>query len=369
MIHSAPLPRLEIDSAKLCHNAERIVQHCRKAGIRVNAVVKGCAAHPVAAKAMLDGGCSSLGSSRLLQLKQLAGSFPDTERLLLRIPTLRELPELLKWADVSLQSDTATLIQLDEEARRQGVTHRVILMQDMGDIREGFWRQDELVEQADFVEKRLTGLRLEGLGTNLGCYGSIKPTRQKMEALVASAELIEERIGRTLDIISGGATSSYPLVLQEQMPPRVNHLRIGEGILLSRDLKEYYHCKLPDMHDDAFQLVAEIVEVKRKPSHPVGELFVDAFGNTPEYHDIGERLRAIVAIGRQDFGDHSKLIPLDPGVSLVGASSDHLIVDVEDYAGLHDGRILQTGETLRFSLYYPALLYLSLSTEIHMVPV
>ncbi|MBU0935149.1 MAG: alanine racemase [Spirochaetes bacterium] len=369
MIHSAPLPRLEIDSAKLCHNAERIVQHCRKAGIRVNAVVKGCAAHPAAAKAMLDGGCSSLGSSRLLQLKQLAGSFPDTERLLLRIPTLRELPELLKWADVSLQSDTATLIQLDEEARRQGVTHRVILMQDLGDIREGFWRQDELVEQADFVEKRLTGLRLEGLGTNLGCYGSIKPTRQKMEALVASAELIEERIGRTLDIISGGATSSYPLVLQEQMPPRVNHLRIGEGILLSRDLKEYYHCKLPDMHDDAFQLVAEIVEVKRKPSHPVGELFVDAFGNTPEYHDIGERLRAIVAIGRQDFGDHSKLIPLDPGVSLVGASSDHLIVDVEDYAGLHDGRILQTGETLRFSLYYPALLYLSLSTEIHMVPV
>ena len=122
-----------------------------------------------------------------------------------------------------------------------------------------------------------------------------------MNELVSIAEAVESAIGRKLEIISGGATSSYPLVLEGAMPPRINHLRIGEGILLAYDLKEIWGLDMSGMRQDVFTLKAEVVEVREKPSHPVGEIFIDCFGRKPEYEDRGIRKRAILAMGKLDF--------------------------------------------------------------------
>lgn len=90
------------------------------------------------------------------------------------------------------------------KAAKAGKFHEVIIMSDLGDLREGFWDEEELVDCAKVVEQELDNIILKGVGTNLGCYGSIKPTATKMNELISIAEHVEERIERKLELISGG---------------------------------------------------------------------------------------------------------------------------------------------------------------------
>jgi predicted amino acid racemase len=83
------------------------------------------------------------------------------------------------------------------------------------------------------------------------------------------------------------------------------------------------------LHTDALVLSAPVIECAVKPSMPRGTVAQDAFGGKPEFEDRGERRRAICALGRQD-APPTGLRPLDPGVVVLGASSDHLILDVEE---------------------------------------
>lgn len=355
-------PQLRIDLGKLKDNAQSIASTCADSGIMVSGVVKGCGGMLEVCQAMLDGGCESLGSSRIDQLKEIKKYDGRIETLLLRLPMQSEIDEVIYYADCSLNSDKETLALLNQSCERKNTRHKVVLMADLGDLREGIWYLDDLVELAMFVEFELERIDLHGVGTNLGCYGSIKPTKEKMMELSDSADAIEKAIGRQLDIVSGGATSSYPLVLNQEMPPKINHLRIGENILLGRDLKDYFGISMPEVHSDAFQLYGQIIEIQTKPSYPVGELFIDAFGNKPEYVDKGFRKRAIVAVGKQDFGDHEKLIPLNKEIDLVGSSSDHLIVDLTD-----DQQHYKTGDVLVFNMYYQPMLHLCANTEISKV--
>ena len=72
------------------------------------------------------------------------------------------------------------------------------------------------------------------------------------------------------------------------------------------------------------------------------------------------RLRAILAVGSQDVGDASVMIPELEGVEVVGHSSDHTIVDVTD-----TGRIWQSGDTLTFKVRYPNMLYSFTGSHVH----
>ena len=228
-------------------------------------------------------------------------------------------------------------------------------MVDLGDLREGFWDQDELVQTALEVEREMPHLELAGVGTNLGCYGTVQATPEKMNQLVAVAERVEAAIGRKLDIISGGASSSIRMVLDGTMPPRINHLRVGEGILFGR----IWGCDMDFMHKHIFTLRAEVIESKVKPSYPVGEMSVDAFGRTRTYVDRGRRRRALLAMGRVDYGECEDLIPREPGVKILGASSDHTIVDVQNTA-----RPVQVGDILEFDLCYATMVYLTSSRSV-----
>lgn len=137
------------------------------------------------------------------------------------------------------------------------------------------------------------------------------------------------------------------------MPKGVNHLRIGEGILLNMDLPELWGVKFDKLHQDAFVLKAQIIEIKTKPSYPVGEIFIDAFGHTPEYEDRGVRKRAILGIGKQDFAMEDKLATADSEAFIVGSSSDHLIVDIEDCS-----KNYKVGDVMDFNIFYGPMLHL-----------
>lgn len=350
------LPELFIDLDILVSNVRALARLCRARGVRLTGVVKGADGMPAVARAMVSGGCEHVASSRIGQLRALREAGIGSPLLLVRVPAPGELAETARWADRSLHSDESVLRALDREADKAGRRHGVILMLDLGDLREGWFDEAELVEAAVRTERDLSALELLGIGTNLGCYGSILPTPENLGRLAGTARRIEDRIGRKLEVVSGGATSSIPLLLSGKLPPGINNLRVGEGLLAARDLPHFHKVDVPGLSPGVFTLRAEVIEVRTKPSHPAGEIFIDAFGERPVYVDRGPRKRALLAVGKQDFGKHESLVPLESGVEVIGSSSDHLICDVEDLA-----RPLAAGDVLEFGLFYPALLFASQS--------
>lgn len=355
-------PRVEINLAHLQHNVSRIVERCGSYGIQVAGVIKGATGHPEVAKAFDKGGAAFIASSRLEQIEDAINAGIEKPMMLIRIPMLSEVKDVIRLADISLNSEFEVIKALNEEARRQGKLHKVILMADMGDLREGFWDKKEMIDVAEYIENKMINIQLVGIGTNLGCYGSISPTAEKLQELVDLAEAIEERLGRELEYISGGATSSLMRIWDKDIPKRINMLRIGEGILLARDLDVFYGYDMSELYQDVFRLKAEVIEVKTKPSYPVGTIAIDAFGHTPEYVDRGMRKRALLAMGKVDYGDPAELLPMEEGIEILGASSDHTIVDIEDAE-----RDFKVGDVMTFDICYATIVYLTNCRNVNIV--
>lgn len=347
-------PRVEINLKHLRENVEYVVGHCAQHGIAVAGVIKGTTGIPQCAQQFVDGGCEFIASSRLEQIEDARDFGIDKPFLLLRVPMLSEVDDVVRLAEYSLNSELVVLEALNKAAEKQGKIHKVIIMADVGDLREGFWDKDEMADTALKVEKEMDNLELAGIGTNVGCYGSLLPTVEKLDELVAIAEKIEAKIGRKLEYISGGATSSFMRVMDGNIPERINHLRIGEGILLNVDLPLYYNYTFEGMHQDVYTLKAEVIEVKDKPSVPVGELGVDAFGHTPEYPEKGIRRKALLGMGKVDYGSTDEIFPKDKGIEILGASSDHTILDVTD-----SDIDYKVGDIVEFDINYASLVYVT----------
>ena len=354
-------PQLVIDLKKLENNINQIKERCSKYNVNIAGVIKGCTGFYEVAKKFDESGVSFIASSRLEQLSPLTNEV-KVPLMLIRVPMLSEVSDVVRITDISLNSEIEVLKALDTEAGKQGKVHKVILMKDLGDLREGFWSLDDIVSAALLVENELSNLYLAGIGTNLGCYGAVSATVDKLNELVDVAEVIEEKIGRNLDYISGGATTSLPRIFEGNMPERINLLRVGEGILLGKDLQDLWGYDMSFMYQDVFKLRCEVIEVKNKPTHPVGEIFVDAFGNKPTYEDRGIRKRALLGIGKVDYAFLDDLILNEEGAFLVGASSDHTIVDVED-----SKRDIKVGDIMEFDLCYATMVYITNSPNVKKV--
>lgn len=339
-------PYLTIALDKIAHNARTITGLCRDHGITVTGVTKGVCGQPQIAMAMLRGGVGGIGESRLENIARLRAAGVGAPMMQLRLPPLSGAGEIVAGTDISLNSELSVLAALSEAAQSRGRVHEVIVMVDLGDLREGVMpgALPELVEKA----LRLPGIRIVGLGTNLTCLSGVVPSADNMARLVDLAETVERDFGAPLRWISGVNSSGLDLIAAGRMPGRVNHARIGEAILLGH---ETIHRKAwPDTFQDAFVLHAEILELQVKTPAPPGLRGQDAFGRTPAAEDRGTRLRALLNIGRADLGAGA-LAPLDPGISVLGTSSDYLAVEVGDAAGA-----LRVGGELRFVPNYGALL-------------
>lgn len=351
-------PYVTIDLDKVEDNARTITALCQKHGIEVCGVSKVTCGMPQVAKAMLRGGVACIGESRMKNIHRLKANGVATEFTLLRIPPLSAADDIVTSVDMSLNSELRVIRALSEAAFRRGLVHNIMIMVDLGDLREGVWPDDLLPMVREVVE--LPGIRIAGLGTNLSCYGGVVPSEKNMHQLIAYARRIEDGFGIKLRYISGGNSSSLNLIAAGKMPPAVNHVRIGEGILLGRETVN--RSAWPGTHQDAFLLNAEIIELKEKPSVPIGETGEDAFGGKPQFVDRGERDRAILNIGREDVVVEG-MTPVAPEISILGASSDHLIVDVTEAENV------RLGGELSFFMNYGALLAAMTSEYVEKRPV
>ena len=336
-------PRIEIRIDKLVDNALALSSLCGSRGIQFTAVTKAICGSPRVAAALHACGIRSFGDSRIPNLRRMRQTGLRAQYILIRSPSPSEAESAVEWADVSLNTEVSVVRLLARAARRRGVVHRVILMVELGDLREGILPSD--IDDVVSETVRLEGVELAGIGTNLACLNGVKPSTEKMRELSSIADRLEHRHGVKLSYVSGGNSANYQWLLATRDPGRINHLRIGESMLLGCDTLTRE--PIPGMHTDAFVLVAEVTEIKTKPSQPYGEICQDAFGHHPRLEDRGDRRRAILAIGRQDV-DPAALMPTT-GADIIGASSDHLVLDAT-------GTDLGVGDEVTFRMGYSALL-------------
>jgi predicted amino acid racemase len=335
-------PRLEIDLDKIHHNARTLVERLGRRGIRVTAVTKATLGSPEIAQQLIRAGVAGLGDSRLENVEGLRRARIASPMTLVRSPMRSQVRRVVEHVDVSCNTEVDVLRALSGAAQATGRRHGVLLMVELGDLREGILPGD-LAEVAREVLE-LPGLDLRGIGTNLACQNGIAPDVANMAELSRLAGSIEERFGITLGTVSGGNSANLDWALGGSDVGRIDDLRLGESILLGRETLRRQ--PVDGLFTDAITLVAEVIESKVKPSAPWGTVGLTAFGVAPPRADRGDRRRVILAVGHQDT-DPSGLQP-PPGFELVGASSDHVVLD----AGR---RPTAVGDEVTFQLDYSAL--------------
>lgn len=329
-------PCVTVDLAKIAHNVKALKSLCGEHGIEILCVTKVFGGAPEIAEVLIENGLTKLGDSRLdniAKYRHLA-----CEKWLVRMPGVSDAARCVELCDVSLNSELSTLQALNAEGVRQGRRHGVVIMVDLGDLREGCIDEAELLECVEFAGNA-PGLSLRGLGTNLTCFSFVQPDHEKLSRL---AELAEKFGCKTC--VSGGNSATIKLMLEGGIPGGVNQLRLGESVLFGRERAGFTY--LPGTFNDAFCVEAEIVECKEKPSMPIGTIGTNSYGVRPTFVDKGKRIRAICSMGRQDI-DAETMWPVDEGVEIIGASSDHFVVDLTDAK-----RQFAPGDTIKFRLGY-----------------
>ena len=314
---------LTIDLSKIEDNARMVVEALP--GIDIVGVTKVTCGSPRVARAMLAGGVAALGESRLENAARLRRAGIDAPIWLLRAPTPALADETIALTDVALVSELAVVAALDEAAKRVERTYRIVAMVDIGDLREGMM-PEELPAFLSAVEA-MGGVEVVGVGASLTCYGAIVPDARNLGLLASLAEKAEQQLGRRL-LVSGGSSTSIDPVARGDAPRGIDNLRIGEAIVLGVDPATREPIPGLALHDDALTLAVPVIECAVKPSKPIGTPAQDAFGQMPVFEDRGERRRAICALGRQDAPAEG-LTPVDSRVEVLGASSDHLVLDVD----------------------------------------
>lgn len=290
-------------------------------------------------------GVREMHDTRISNLRAIKSIAPDVQTVYIKPPAKRSLASVVRYADVSFNTDLSTIRGLSAEAVKQERHHKVIIMVEMGDLREGVMGE----HLTDFYAQvfQLPGIEIIGLGTNLNCLNGIMPSADKLIQLSLYKQLIEARFGRVIPWVSGGTTVTVPLLLNKELPKGVNHFRIGEALFFGADL--FTGGVLPGMESDVFELFAEVIELYEKPVVPTGVQMENPSGHKPEFEDSdrGRRsYRAILDIGLLDV-QPTYLIPADAHVQVIEASSDMLVVDLGESP--LDYRV---GSVMRFRLKY-----------------
>jgi predicted amino acid racemase len=337
------LPRVVIDIPKLVHNLQSIQRRCEGWGITLTGVVKGVAGDFKIVEALVAAGLKELGDSRIENLERYR-DFQGINRVLLRLPGITGIERVVRSADISLNAEAETIAAID----RTGVRHRVFLMVDLGDRREGILER-EIPKLARFCQK-LNNTDVIGVGANFSCFAGVKPDPEKLADLVSIAEVLKEEFHLPIRYVSGGNSSSLPMLYSGGPVAGINHLRIGEGILLGRETLNGR--PLPGLFQDAFIVEAEVLQSQWKPRQAEGEIGRDAFGRKPEIPEVGDGYRLLLNLGQQDT-PLSGLTPMEPGVRILGGSSDYLVL-----AGAEKIRV---GSILHFIPNYWGLLALMTS--------
>lgn len=295
---------------------------------------------------VLSLGDEQVCDARLTNLKKIKAINPNKETIYIKPPAKRSIANVVKYADVSFNTEFTTIKWLSEEAGKQNKIHRIIIMIELGDLREGILGEHLMAFYKKIFE--LPNIKVAGIGANLNCLSGVMPSKDKLIQLSLYEQLIEAKFGKKIDYVSGGSSVMLPLLMKKQIPKGVNHFRIGETLFFGVDL--FTNKTIPKMKNDVFMLYAEIIEITEKSIVPYGELEENPSGELLEIdpNDYGKNhSRGILDIGLLDISKTEFIIPVDESITFIGASSDMLVVDLSKTTKKY-----KVGDLIRFKMKY-----------------
>ncbi len=301
-------------------------------------------------KEILNLGVKQMCDSRITNLKIIKSLQPKTETVFIKPPAKRYISSVVKYADASFNTEFGTIKMLSDEAVRQDKIHKIIIMIELGELREGVMREEFIEFYAKVFQ--LPNIEVVGLGTNLTCMYGVLPNQDKLLQLCLYAQLIEAKFNKVIPHISGGTSVTIPLISQRLLPKAINHFRVGETLFLGTDV--YNSKPNPKMHQDIFKLYAEIIELREKPMVPDGDIGHNLNGEVLEFDndENSNSYRAIIDIGLLDV-EENHIQPYDTDLKIVGSSSDMMVVDLGGNTMNY-----KVGSLIEFNLDYMGILRL-----------
>ncbi|NHE55457.1 alanine racemase [Cyclobacterium plantarum] len=296
-------------------------------------------------KELIDMGADEIHDSRISNLAKVKEINPSVQTVYIKPPSKRNISDMVRYADVSLNSELNTIRWISEEAVKQDKKHKIIIMVETGDLREGVMG-DHLI---DFYAKvfDLPNLEVIGLGTNLNCLNGVMPSADKLIQLSLYKQIIELKFNKKIPWVSAGTSVTIPLMLHQQLPKGVNHFRVGETLYFGADLFE--EKTIEGMNPNVFELFTEIIEMQEKPLLPTGSLATNPQGEVAEIDESlygKSSFRAILDLGLLDV-DPKYLIAGDGDFEILGASSDMLIINLGE-----NPKNYKVGDLIKFHLKY-----------------
>lgn len=340
---------ITLSRSKLRSNFDFLDRLFKERGIHWSVVSKLLCGNQLYLTELLDLCIRQVCDSRISNLRMIKRINPEIETVYIKPPARRAVKGIVQYADISMNTEYDTIRLLSAEARAQNKTHKIIIMIEMGELREGIMREDLMAFYSRVFD--LPNIEVVGIGTNLSCLYGVLPNQDKLIQLSLYEQLIEARFDRKIAYVSGGSSVTIPLILKNLLPQGINHFRVGESLFLGTDV--YNNTRLGNMETDVFQLYSEIIELMEKPKVPMGEFGTNVEGDTPDFDEAlsgKTSYRAIIDIGLLDV-DRNRLIPLDEDISIVGGSSDMFVIDL-----FENKRNYKVGDLIEFRLDYMGVL-------------
>jgi|SRR5690554_1017823 predicted amino acid racemase len=342
---------ITLNRKKLQHNYRYLDTLFKDNNIEWGIVSKVLCGSKTYIKELIDLGVSQICDSRITNLKIIKSLDSQIETVFIKPPAKRYIPSMVRYADASFNTEYETIKMISDEAARQNKLHKVIIMIELGELREGVMREEFI----DFYQQvfRLPNIQVTGIGTNLNCMYGVLPSQDKLIQLCLYEQLIEAKFNRQIPYITGGTSVTIPLIEKELLPQGVNHFRVGETLYLGTDV--YNDQPNPHMYQDVFKLYAEIIELREKPNIPDGSLGTNLTGEQFQQETPPEDFssyRAIIDIGLLDV-DEKNIFPVEDHIKIVGSSSDMMVVDLGE-----EHQKYQVGSLVEFNLNYMGILRL-----------
>lgn len=300
-------------------------------------------------RVVIELGVKQLCDSRVSNLKMIKSISEKVETIYIKPPPKRSIPSIVKYADISVNTEIDTIKLLSKEAKKQNKTHKVLIMIELGELREGVMK-DDFIEFYNEVFK-LPNIDVIGIGTNLTCMYGVLPSHDKLIQLCLYEQLIEAKFDKNIKYVSGGSSVTIPLMFQNLLPKGINHFRVGETFFLGTDV--YNNKPFKKMESSVFQLFAEIIELSEKPKIPIGDLGQNLLGETVQFdsNDYSETsYRAIIDLGLLDI-EENHITLKDKDIDIVGASSDMIVLDLKE-----NKKGYKVGDLLEFEMDYMGVL-------------
>lgn len=340
---------ITLDIEKLKSNFDFLNDLFKKNGIEWSIVSKILSGNKIFLTELLKFDVKQVCDSRVSNLREIKAINPKIETIYIKPPAKRSISSIVKYADISMNTEIETINLLSKEAQLQNKTHKIIIMIELGELREGILGDDFIA----FYEKvfNLKNIQVVGIGTSLSCIYGVLPNHDKLIQLSLYEQLIEAKFNKQIAYVSGGSSVTIPLIFQNLLPKGINHFRVGETLFLGTNV--YNNTIFKEMHSDVFSLFTEIIELIEKPVVPTGEMGTNVEGENVEFDhsNVGETsYRALVDLGLLDVGtEHIEL--KDKSLTLAGASSDMLVINLDE-----NKQKYKVGDLIEFKLDYMGIL-------------